>query len=120
MINPQPPHPDERRKAARARFEPLRVRLTGSREGILMDLSEGGALLVMATAPPRDNRCTITIEWRNTAVMLAARVVRSEQRQIRLEAATLARKDYNVALEFVDMTPDTASMIRRIIAPVAT
>jgi hypothetical protein len=115
MINPPSPQPDERRKAARVQFEPLRVRLNGSREGIVMDLSEAGALLVMATAPPRDNPFTITIEWRDTAVIVAARVVRSEQRQVRLEAATLARRDYAVALEFVDMTPDATSTIRRII-----
>ncbi len=41
-----------------------------------------------------------------------ARAVRSEQRQIRLESATLARKDYNVALEFLEMTPDTTVAIR--------
>jgi hypothetical protein len=34
---------------------------------------------------------------------------------VQLESATLKRKDYNVALEFLDMTPDTAAAIRRII-----
>lgn len=115
MTNPQVPQPGERRKAARIPFEPLRVRLNGSREGILTDLSEAGALLVMAMSPPRDDKFRLTIEWKNTTVEVAARVVRSEQRQVQLESATLARKDYNVALEFVEMTPDTAAAIRRII-----
>ena len=69
----------------------------------------------MMMMSPRMNRFKFTIEWRESPVEVAARVVRSEQRQIRLESATLARKDYNVALEFLDMTPDTTVAIRRII-----
>jgi c-di-GMP-binding flagellar brake protein YcgR len=115
MTNPLDPRPDERRKAARIPFEPLRIRLNGSREGILLDLSEAGALLVMAMSPPRDNTCKVTIEWRDTPVVVAARIVRSEQRQVRLESATMTRKDYNVALEFLDMTAATTAAIRHII-----
>jgi hypothetical protein len=44
------------------------VQLDGSREGILIDLSAGGALPVMAMSPPRDNRFRLTIEWKNTMV----------------------------------------------------
>jgi hypothetical protein len=115
MIQPQGPPSSERRKAPRVPFEPLRVRLDRSREGILIDLSETGARLVMAMSPPRDNKFWLSIEWKDTQVEVAARVVRSEQRQVQLESATLARKDYNVALEFLDMTPATAAAIRRII-----
>ena len=109
------PRLGERRQAARIRFEPLRIRLNGAREGILLDLSEGGALLVMSMAPPRADTFTVTIEWREAPVVVAARIVRSEQRQVRLESATMARKDYNVALEFLDMTPATTAAIRHII-----
>jgi hypothetical protein len=115
MTKTQGPQASERRKAARVPFEPLRVRLDKSRDGILIDLSESGALLVMAMSPPRDDKFRLTIEWKDTHVEVAARVVRSEQRHVQLESATLARKDYNVALEFLDMTPDTAAAIRRII-----
>ena len=115
MTKPPGPQSSERRKAARVPFEPLRVRLNKSREGILIDLSERGALLVMAMSPPRDDKFRLTIEWKDTHVEVAARVIRSEQRQVQLESATLARKDYNVALEFLDMTPDTTAAIRRII-----
>jgi hypothetical protein len=109
------PQSNDRRKSARIPFEPLRVRLDRSREGILIDLSAAGALLVMAMSPPRNDKFRVTIEWKDTTVVVAARVVRSEQRQVRLESATLARKDYNVALEFLDMTPETAAAIRRIL-----
>jgi PilZ domain-containing protein len=115
MTNPLDPRLGERRRAARTRFEPLRIRLNGSREGILLDLSEAGALLVMAMSPPRDDTFIVTIEWRDTPVVVAARIVRSEQRQVRLESATMARMDYNVALEFLDLTPATTAAIRHII-----
>jgi hypothetical protein len=115
MTQPQGLPSSERRKAARVPFEPLRVRLDKSREGILLDLSETGALLVMAMSPPRDNKFRVTIEWKDSHVDVAARVVRFEQRQVQLESATLARKDYNVALEFLDITPATTAAIRRII-----
>ena len=115
MTNPLDPPPDERRKAARIPFEPLRIRLNGSREGILLNLSEAGALLVMSMSPPRDDRFTVTIEWGDTPLVVAARIVRSEQRPVRLESATMARKDYNVALEFLDLTAATTAAIRHII-----
>ena len=70
---------------------------------------------MMAMSPPRENRFKVTIEWGDTLVVVAARIVRSEQRPVRLESATMARKDYNVALEFLDMTPATTAAIRHII-----
>jgi hypothetical protein len=115
MTNPRDPRLGERRTAARIRFEPLRIRLNGSRDGILLDLSEGGALVVMSMPPPRDDTFEVTIEWRDAPVVVAARVVRSEQRQVQLESATMARKDYNIALEFLDLTPATRAAIRHII-----
>ena len=92
MTQSQGPRSSERRKAERVPFEPLRVRLDKSREGVLIDLSEGGALLVMSMSPPRDNKFRLTIEWKDTHVAVSARVVRSEQRHVQLESATLQRK----------------------------
>ena len=46
---------------------------------------------------------------------LQPRVVGSEQRPVRLALATMARKDYIVALEFLDMTPATTAAIRQIV-----
>ena len=101
-----PPERD-RRKAERVSFEPLRIRLDGTRDGIVVDLSEGGALLQTSIAPPQDRQFPVEIEWKNTKVPLQARVVRSEQRQVQLESATLKRTEYHVALEFDRMTPGT-------------
>jgi len=53
-MGPVVPPESERRKAARVYFEPLRVRVRGAREGILVDLSNGGALVLRGTrfVPP--------------------------------------------------------------------
>jgi c-di-GMP-binding flagellar brake protein YcgR len=109
-----PPERD-RRKAERVSFEPLHIRMDGTRDGIVVDLSEGGALLQTSVAPPKGAQFPIEIEWKNTKVPLQARVVRSVQRQVQLESATLKRTEYYVALEFVDMTPAQSAAVRLII-----
>jgi hypothetical protein len=97
-------------------FEPLRVRVYGTREGILMDLSEGGALVQFPAALPRDKEITLNIEWKTRTLELQTRVVRCTQRRVELESAMLARMEYHVALEFGRLPPDTATAIRQILA----
>lgn len=109
------PQERDRRKSERVPFEPLRVRLDRTREGIVVDLSEGGALLQMSFSPAQDRQIAVEIDWKNTKVALQARVVRSEQRRVQLESATLTRTEYSVALEFLDMTSDQSAAIKRII-----
>lgn len=109
-----PPERD-RRKAERVSFEPLRIRLDGSRDGIVVDLSEGGALLQTSGVLPQDRQFPVEIEWKNTKVPLQARVVRSVQRQVQLESATLKRTEYYVALEFVDMTQKQSGAVKLIL-----
>lgn len=91
------------------------MRLGGTRGGILVDLSEGGALLQLSVAPPQERQITVEIEWKNTRVALQARVVRSVQRRVQPESATLVRTEYFVAIEFVAMTRETSAAVRRII-----
>jgi PilZ domain-containing protein len=105
----------DRRKTTRVCLEPLRVRLDRTREGIVVDLSEGGALLQMSTSPPQDRGIAVEIEWKNISVALHARVVRAVPRHVRLESATLERMEYCVALEFLGMTHETSAAVRRII-----
>lgn len=109
-----PPERD-RRRTERIRFEPLRVRVYGNREGILVDLSEGGALVLFPAAPPREKEMTLHIEWRDKTVAVQGRVIRSTPRNVQLEGATLARTEYYVAVEFVGVSPDTAAALRQII-----
>jgi hypothetical protein len=46
---------------------------------------------------------------------LPARVVRSIPHQLELASATLARKEYKVAVEFSDLASDQVDALRRLI-----
>jgi c-di-GMP-binding flagellar brake protein YcgR len=107
--------PDERRKAERVYFEPLRVRVYGTREGILVDLSEGGALVLFPAELAVGRDIQLQIEWKDRTVQVDARVKRCLAHPVRLASATLARTHYDVAVEFVDVLPDTTAAIRQIL-----
>ena len=109
-----PPEGD-RRKTNRTPFEPLRARLGGNREGICVDLSEGGARLQLSIAPPQDQPFAVELEWRDITVTLQARVVRSVQRYVQVESATLARLEHYVSVEFMEPAPETSTALRRIL-----
>lgn len=109
-----PPERD-RRRTERVHFEPLRVRVYGNREGILVDLSEAGALVQFPAAPPREEEITLNIEWKDRTVQVQARVVRSTPRRVQLDGATLARTEFYVALEFLEVRPETTAAIRQIL-----
>jgi len=109
------PSDSERRRAERVYFEPLRVRVLGTREGILVDLSEGGALVLFPTELPVDRELRLQIDWKDRTLHVQARVRRCIAHPVRLAAATLARTQYDVAVEFVDLPPDTAATIREIL-----
>jgi c-di-GMP-binding flagellar brake protein YcgR len=103
----------ERRTAKRLRFA-LRVRVDVTREGILVDLSEGGALLLLSRPQDPGKQMTLTIED-HEPVHLAARVVRCTPASVETESATLARKEYHVAVQFLDIGRDAAEAVRRIV-----
>lgn len=109
------PLDSERRKAERVYFEPLRVRVHGTREGILVDLSEGGALILFPAALPVGKQVGLQIEWKDRPLDLQVRVKRCLPRRVQLASATLARTEYDVALEFVDPPPEGVNVIRQII-----
>ena len=111
--NVEVPAAHERRQAERLRYA-LRVRVNVTREGILVDLSEGGALLRLSRPQDPDKQITLTIEDAEP-VHLAARVVRCTQASLETESATLARKEYHVAVQFIDMGRDVAAAVRRIV-----
>lgn len=105
----------ERRRTERVSFEPLRVRVRGTREGILVDLSEGGALVLWQAAMPVGETITLQVEWRDQVLLVSGRVKRCLAHQVQLPSATLARTQYDVALEFFDLSAETAAAIRRIL-----
>ena len=103
----------ERRRAERMRFA-LRVRVDVTREGILVDLSEGGALLLLSRPQDAEKQITLMIEGREP-IHLAARVVRCTPASVETESATMARKEYHVAVQFLNVGPDVAQAVRRIV-----
>ncbi|MBI3047792.1 MAG: PilZ domain-containing protein [Acidobacteria bacterium] len=105
----------ERRRTERVYFEPLRVRVRGAREGILVDLSESGALALFQAALRVGETIKLQIEWKDQVLPVAARVQRCVAHPVQLPSATLARTQYDVAVEFVDLSPDTAATIRQIL-----
>lgn len=106
---------DDRRRAERVYFEPLRVRVYGTREGILVDLSEGGALVLFPTELAAGRDLRLQIEWKDRTIQVDARVKRCLAHPVRLASATLARTHYDVALEFVNAPADTTAAIREIL-----
>lgn len=106
---------ERRRRAERVYFEPLRVRVYGTREGILVDLSEGGALVLFPAELPVDREISLQIEWKSRMVQVQARVKRCLAHHVQLASATLARTEYDVAVEFVDVPPEVAATIRQIL-----
>jgi hypothetical protein len=105
----------DRRRAARVRPGPLRVRLHRTCEGILLDISETGALVQVPTSMPTDRTVTLSLEGHDLLLRLPGRVVRSSPHQVELASATLARKEYKVAVEFSDVPQDQADALRRLI-----
>lgn len=103
----------ERRKAQRLRFA-LRVRVNVTREGILVDLSEGGALLLLPRPQDTNTQIALTIEAAEP-VHLSARVVRCTQASVETESATLARQEYHVAVEFLDVSGDAAAAVGKLV-----
>ena len=105
----------ERRRAVRVRPGPLRVRLHRACEGILVDISETGALVQVPSSQATQKHVTLQVEWQDAVVPLRARVVRSMPQRVHLATATLARAEYQVALEFSDITPAEAAFLKTMV-----
>ena len=105
----------ERRRAARVKPGPLRVRFHRTCEGILLDISETGALVQLPSTPPTLKEITLQLEYQDVTVALHARVVRSDPHKLQLPTATITRPAYHVALEFADLTSAAAAAVKHIV-----
>jgi hypothetical protein len=91
------------------------VRLHRTCEGILVDISETGALVQLPSSQPPSRQITLHLEWQEEVLLLQARVIRSSPHRLELPTGTLARPEYHVALEFADMTTDAAAVLKNIV-----
>ena len=115
--DPSSLRPDtSRRRAARVRPGPLRVRLHRTCEGILVDISETGALVQVPSSMTPDKKIILNLEARDALLQLPGRVVRSLPYQVQLAQATLARREYHVAVEFTDLPDDQVAALRRLLS----
>lgn len=105
----------DRRRAERVRPGPLRVRLHRTCEGILVDLSELGALVHLLTEQKPENKVTLHLEWKDETLQLPARIVRSIPYRVQLPTAVLARTGYHVGLEFRDLSQEAAAALKGVI-----
>lgn len=104
-----------RRRAARVRPGPLRVRLHRTCEGFLVDISEQGALIQLPLAQTPQKQITLHLDLDSESLELLARVVRSIPHQVQLTSATVARTEYQVAVEFSDLPEATVSALKRLL-----
>lgn len=105
----------DRRRTARVRPGPLRIRLHRTCEGILIDISETGALVQVPSSIAADRPVTLSLESHDALLRLPGRVVRSVPHQVELASATLARKEYKIAVEFTALPDDQADALRRLL-----
>jgi hypothetical protein len=112
---PSDERPVSRRRSERVKPGPLRIRLHRALEGILVDISETGALVQVPAAMAPDRDVVLNLEAGSSFLQLPARVVRSNPHQVQLASATLARKEYQVAVEFSDLPPEQVAALRRLI-----
>lgn len=112
--NTAAPPEGNRRRTERVRVElPIRVNVTS--KGTLIDLSEGGALVLSSRPYEQGNQVTLAIDAKTETVHLAARVVRCTPQNGGPTPPSLDREGYQVALEFLPLQQGTAAALRRML-----
>ncbi len=110
------PPSSERRRAIRVEPGPLRVRLEGTWDGILVDISELGALVQLPVPQTIHTTITLEVEWEHVTLLLAGRVVRSSPSPVEGNRPPLGLTDYYVAVEFTPMPEQSGAALRTIVS----
>jgi hypothetical protein len=92
----------------------LRVRVNLNTHGILINLSEGGALLRLPRCYTAPSQITLSIESRAETVHLPAKIVRSTPLQLHMESARIMRMEHQIAVQFLDVGDETVGRVRQI------
>lgn len=108
------PPEHNRRRTERVRLTwPMRVNVTN--KGTLIDLSEGGALLLLGRSYDLGKQIPVAIEAGTGTVHLAARVVRCTPAAAHTQPSTVGETSYHVAVEFLALTPGAAEALRQLL-----
>jgi hypothetical protein len=106
---------EERRRAVRIEPGPLRVRLSGKWDGILVDISEGGALVQLPVPQTIHTPITLDVEWEHATLQLSGRVVRSSPSPSEAQRNAAGRTDYYVAVEFEQLPDGSDATLKRLL-----
>ena len=106
---------DERRRAVRIEPGPLRVRLSGKWDGILVDISEAGALVQLPVPQTIHESITLDVEWEHATLQLSGRVVRSSPPPGEAQRTEAGLTDYYVAVEFAPLPEASDVALRRLL-----
>jgi len=104
----------EGRRAARARPHGVCVRVHRS-EGLVLDISETGALIRLPVPQIADELIFMTLDWSAGFVRLGGRVVRAVPCLVQQPPDTPVRTEYLVAIEFVGLSEKSAAALQRLI-----
>ena len=106
---------DERRRAVRIEPGALRVRLDGKWNGILVDISELGALVQLPVPQTIHTAITLEVEWEHATLQLAGRVVRSSPSPAEATRTPTGLADYYVAVEFAALPESSDAALKRLL-----
>ena len=106
----------ERRRAQRIRPGPLRVRLSPSGTGALVDISTSGALVRVETTVSIGSDVTLDLEWEATTIRVQGRVVRSLRASVGARTAWTDATAYDVAIQFGEVSADAFAVLQRLTA----
>jgi hypothetical protein len=100
----------DRRRASRATPGPLRVKTRDGSDGVLINVSEGGALIQLSTAPPLNARIVVEVAWEHTTLLLHGRIVRSHPAPAEGQGT-----DYYVAIAFGSLEESVERRLRELL-----
>ena len=106
IVNPESiAVPSERRRVPRLQPGPLRVEVSATCRGTLVDISELGALLELSDGHPVNAAITFRLEGPAGPLTLHGRVVRSTPTFAKAERSVWVEPSgYHVAVEFASLT----------------
>jgi PilZ domain len=106
---------DERRRSVRIEPGPLRVRLSRKWDGILVDISEVGALVQLPVPQTVHTSITLDVEWGHATLQLSGRVVRSSPPAGEGPPNASGLSDYYVAIEFAQLPEESDAALKRLL-----
>lgn len=104
----------DRRRAKRVRPGPLTVSLY-ERDGELIDISDVGAAIRVASAHASGDFLAFVLRWREESILLRGRVVRSDARRIEpIQDRGFARVEHQIGVEFAELPPQSVDQLQRL------